>query len=371
MGEVRLLETRLPGRIAHCHARARALTHPSLSPRPLPPPRRLDKRRFFINGAGIFTGLTSALFPLTVIKTRMMAMDGAHTGLRGAVLTAREVVHHDGLRGLYKGFGTVLCGLIPARMLYLAALESTKFGVSEMLSRNPRLTDTFVASSASFVAGGVASMAGQLVVVPIDVVSQRLMIMGGGAPAVKGVPQAAPHPRVNGLDLARQIIRREGFFGLYRGFGASVATFVPSSAIWWASYGGWQSFLWRHLESFGVVGAADGAPRPSAHVVGVQLVAGVLTGCTSAAITNPLDVVKTRIQTQRREAGELPKPTWRGTAASLLRAEGPSGFLRGVAPRMVSTSIWGTAMVTTYEFLKRLCVLPDPEVDALLRNEVK
>ncbi len=32
--------------------------------------------------------------------------------------------------------------------------------------------------------------------------------------------------------------RTEGVLGLYRGFNASVMMFVPSSAIWWGSYGG-------------------------------------------------------------------------------------------------------------------------------------
>ena len=41
------------------------------------------------------------------------------------------------------------------------------------------------------------------------------------------------------------------------------------------------------------------------------------------------------------------------TAAELYREHGASGFFRGVRPRMTSVSIWGTTMVTTYEFLKR------------------
>ena len=42
--------------------------------------------------------------------------------------------------------------------------------------------------------------------------------------------------------------RTEGLVGLYRGFGASVATFVPSSGIWWGSYGAYQKFLWQQLD---------------------------------------------------------------------------------------------------------------------------
>lgn len=332
----------------------------------------MDKKKFFINGAGIFTGLTAALFPLTVIKTRMMALEGAPSGIRGVVYTVRDVVHHDGVRGLYKGFGTVLCGLIPARMLYLATLEATKSGMHTILHRRGKdsdggetryFSDAFAASLASFFAGGTASLAGQLVIVPIDVVSQRLMIMGGGSDprrSLSSTSAAKTMPRVNGLQLARQIVSEEGVLGLYRGFGASVVTFVPSSAIWWASYGAWQTILWNQADRLSA--APQGVERSSTNILGVQVVSGILTGCTSAVLTNPLDVVKTRLQTAKTNPADGARPTWRSIASNLFKTDGLSGFFRGVVPRMISTSIWGTAMVTTYEFLKRMCALEEEEV---------
>ena len=349
--------------------------------------RRLDKKKFFFHGAGIFSSITAALFPLTVIKTRMMALDTANaTGLGGAYTTTRTLVQTDGFRGLYRGFGTVICGAIPARMMYLAALEMSKSGVSSTLRQFTHLPDTVIASSASFAAGAVASLAGQVVLVPIDVISQRQMIMGSSsssgssgstatAAATPNTATASVVRRVGGITLAQKIIQEDGVRGLYRGFGASVATFVPSSAIWWASYGGWQSVLWHQLDKFQSKtqkmnrDGDDGVERSSGEILRVQIVAGVLTGCTSAALTTPLDVIKTRLQTRGagdatssiEKKGSLPlKPTWRGTASELIKTHGIGGLYRGLGPRMLSTSIWGTTMVTTYEFLKRLCMLPPP-----------
>jgi hypothetical protein len=53
-------------------------------------------------------------------------------------------------------------------------------------------------------------------------------------------------------------------------------------------------------------------------------------------------------------------PSWRAVAGALLAEEGLAGMWRGVAPRMVSSACWGTAMVSGYEFLKRICALPPP-----------
>lgn len=48
-----------------------------------------------------------------------------------------------------------------------------------------------------------------------------------------------------GLDVVRKVLRTDGIKGLYRGFGLSVITYSPSSAVWWASYGSSQRFIWR------------------------------------------------------------------------------------------------------------------------------
>ena len=139
--------------------------------------------------------------------------------------------------------------------LYLSALEVSKSTSNSMLHRY-NLSDTAAVGVASFVGGAMASLSSQLVVVPIDVVAQRLMLLGSAPPpgtaaaraaakaAAAGAaagggadpqrPQRPPAaPRMTGLQLARQIVAAEGVRGLYRGFGASLAMFVPNSAIWW------------------------------------------------------------------------------------------------------------------------------------------
>lgn len=50
-------------------------------------------------------------------------------------------------------------------------------------------------------------------------------------------------------------------------------------------------------------------------------------------------------------------------AKSILAREGLAGFWRGAVPRVMNVALWGTCMVTTYEILKRLCLI-DEEKEA-------
>lgn len=126
---------------------------------------------------------------------------------------------------------------IPVQV-YLSTLEMSKSVTNSLLHRFD-LGDTAAVGAASFVGGAMASLSSQLIVVPIDVVAQRLMIMGGGPPPggdpsarAAAAAEAAARHHTSGLALARSIVAAEGVRGLYRGFGASLAMFVPNSAIW-------------------------------------------------------------------------------------------------------------------------------------------
>lgn len=100
--------------------------------------------------------------------------------------------------------------------------------------------------------------------------------------------------RIGALQMVRLILKEEGLGGLYRGFGPSVATFVPSSAIWWGSYGTYQKLIWNLRQQQLGSGVAD-AQMPlhsTSEVVAVQTMSSVLAGFTSGLVTTPVDLVK-------------------------------------------------------------------------------
>ncbi|XP_039003064.1 solute carrier family 25 member 44-like [Hibiscus syriacus] len=179
--------------------------------------------KFYLVGAGIFTGVTVALHPVSVVKTRLQVAS-KDTVDRNAFSVIRGILKTDGVPGLYRGFGTVITGAIPARVIFLTALETTKVAASRMVEPF-KFSEPTQAAIVNGIAGMTASLFAQGVFVPIDVICQKLMVRGYSG-------------------HAKYIIKFDGIRGLYRGFGLSVMTYSPSSSVWWASYGSSQRFIW-------------------------------------------------------------------------------------------------------------------------------
>nr|GEY77262.1 solute carrier family 25 member 44-like [Tanacetum cinerariifolium] len=85
----------------------------------------LDKSKFFFLGAALFSGVSGTLYPTVVLKTRQQVVVKDTPCFKMAV----SILRHDGFKGFYRGFGTSLMGTIPARALYMGALEMTKSSV--------------------------------------------------------------------------------------------------------------------------------------------------------------------------------------------------------------------------------------------------
>ncbi|KAI3867418.1 hypothetical protein MKW98_017527 [Papaver atlanticum] len=298
---------------------------------------KLDKRKFYVVGAGLFTGVTVALYPVSVVKTRLQVATKDSVE-KSAFSVVRGLLKSEGVPGLYRGFGTVITGAIPARVIFMTSLETTKAAAFKMIEPF-KFSEPTQAAIANGLAGMTSSLFSQAVFVPIDVVSQKLMVQGYSGHAKYS----------GGLDVARKLVKADGIRGLYRGFGLSVMTYSPSSAVWWASYGSSQRVIWRSL-GYGTDQNKALVPDPWT-VVLVQASGGIVAGSVASCITTPLDTIKTRLQVLGHEKRETAGQVVR----KLIAEDGWKGFYRGLGPRFVSMSAWGTSMILAYEYLKRLC----------------
>ncbi|XP_009601906.1 uncharacterized protein [Nicotiana tomentosiformis] len=313
----------------------------------------LDKSKFFFLGAALFSGVSVTLYPIVVLKTRQQVMSKQIPCLNMAVSMLRS----EGYRGFYRGFGTSLTGTIPARALYMGALEMTKSNVGTVTNKLG-LAEASSSAIANAAAGLSAALAAQLVWTPVDVVSQRLMVQGSGNSSC-GVVGLKYYN--GGIDACRKIICSDGLRGLYRGFGISILTYAPSNAVWWGSYSIAHRVIWSSIGGYFCKKDDECGYTPNGKaMVAVQGLSAALASGISALVTMPLDTVKTRLQVLDDQewccssSNSRRRPTILQTVRNLVKEGGLGASYRGLGPRWTSMSMSAITMITTYEFLKRL-----------------
>lgn len=299
---------------------------------------RLDKTRFHIIGAILFTAQSGFFHPIAVVKTRMQVAEASFAHMHG-LSVFRNILRYDGIPGIFRGFGTSAVGSLPGRVLTLTSLEVSK----EIMLKYSEALDMPEATRIAM-ANGMAGMLSNLVscvyFVPLDVICQRLMVQG--LPGMRSF---------NGpFDAVCKVLRAEGFRGLYRGFGLTAVTQSPAAALWWGAYGSAQHFIWRSL------GYGNDVEKKPSHLemVTVQATAGTLAGACASVITTPIDTIKTRLQVMDNHG--VGRPSVIKTTKALLQEDGWRGFYRGFGPRFLNMSLWGTSMIVIYELIKRSSV---------------
>ncbi|KAF7317970.1 Mitochondrial carrier protein [Mycena kentingensis (nom. inval.)] len=204
-----------------------------------------------------------------------------------------------------------------------------------------------------FVAGGLGGMCGAIVTSPFDVVKTRLQsslfrekqlsLAGAGA-------AYAPRPNVlyNFVEtghIIRDIYREESPRALFKGLGPTLVGVVPARSINFFVYGNGKQIIANHFN--------NGHENSWVHL-GAAATAGVATGTA----TNPIWVVKTRLQlesgTSKALGGSL------ATIRSILREEGFRGFYKGLSASYLGVAE-GTIQWVLYERLKRMTAGTDLE----------
>jgi solute carrier family 25 protein 33/36 len=189
--------------------------------------------------------MTAAAFtaPLDVLKTRLQSdfyQAQVRTSRAAHVATLnplRASAHHlsetmqilasvyrlEGPRALFKGLGPNLVGVVPARSIHFYTYGNGKRLVAEHLNNGRE------AAWVHLTAGTMAGVATSTATNPIWVVKTRLQLDKNVAEQSAGV---AKRRYRNSWDCIRQIVREQGFKGLYKGMSASYLGVIESTMQW-------------------------------------------------------------------------------------------------------------------------------------------
>ncbi|KAL1312707.1 hypothetical protein HN51_039298 [Arachis hypogaea] len=199
-------------------------------------------------------------------------------------------------------------------------------------------------------AGAAAGVIAATFVCPLDVIKTRFQ--------VHGVAQLH-NGRVKGSIIVgslEQIFHKEGLRGMYRGLSPTVLALLPNWAVYFTMYEQLKSLL---------------QPEDCHNLsVGANMMAASGAGAATTMFTNPLWVVKTRLQTQGMRSGVVP---YRSTLSALRRIaheEGIRGLYSGLVPALAGIS-HVAIQFPTYEKIKcYLATQGDTSMDKLGARDV-
>jgi len=258
--------------------------------------------------AGSMSGTCSTLLfqPLDVLKTRLQLGRVVSQGsLSGEV---RAVVGGQGVAGLWAGLIPSLYRTVPGVGLYFASMHWMR---NTVCKGKPTAVQ-------SLIIGGAARTFAGSVMIPFTVVKTRVE---SGAFQYRSVTTAIS-----------SILGKEGVRGLTSGLAPTLARDVPFSGLYLAFY--------EMLKARTPACVSSSSPE-SAHML-----AGLTAGLLASIVTQPADVVKTRMQLESGR-GILQ------TTASLYREAGLRGFTAGLAPRMMRRTVMAALAWTVYEKMTR------------------
>lgn len=176
-----------------------------------------------------------------------------------------------------------------------------------------------------------------MIITPTDVVKQRLQL-----------------GRYHGtLDCVMSVWRHEGLRAFYRSLPTTLISECPFHGVLVASNESLKMVL--GLDTRG--GACDALPSAN---IGLHFFSTGISGMMAAVITQPLDVVKTRLQTQdvcgTADVAEVSVrySGLKSTVLLILREEGVQGLWRGTLPRLLFAAPSAAMCWGTYEVIKAL-----------------
>ncbi|XP_063727787.1 solute carrier family 25 member 44-like [Symsagittifera roscoffensis] len=283
----------------------------------------MNMRNFAMLSLGNSFIIRTLIYPTTLIKTRLQVEKSGAGYLNGRD-AFRKILKSEGVSGLYRGFSVYMASAFSG-CCYILTYEYSKHWVRSAGGGR---------TAQNITAGALASLVGQTISVPVDILSQHMMMTARRDMRVHSIGDVNIPKGTSLFFVARTVYSKYGLCGVYRGYFSSMFLYASNSALWWQFYSIYNDAICSRKPEW----------MPT---ILCNCITGPLAGLTSSYLTNPLDVIRARMQVEGQ-------PSAFATMKSLIESEGLiHGMHKGVGARMFNAVITSLIITLTYEVTKR------------------
>lgn len=263
-----------------------------------------------ISGAVAGTSTDIVFFPIDTIKTRLQAKEG--------------FFKNGGYHNIYKGVGSAIIASAPGASLFFITYDSMKEYSKSWIQQFDRMQhhEQFSETLSHMLSSSLGEVAACTVRVPAEVIKQRTQT---------GLTSSS----YNTLLMLLKNKNGEGVLrNLYRGYNTTIMREIPFTCIQFPLYEFFKKKWALYQSKSNILKPWQGA------------ICGSIAGGIAAALTTPLDFIKTRLMLSDKSipAFQLIKTIW--------VEEGPLIFFSGIGPRTVWISAGGAIFLGMYETVK-------------------
>ncbi|BEI83229.1 hypothetical protein CcaverHIS002_0310970 [Cutaneotrichosporon cavernicola] len=290
--------------------------------------------------AGSAGGITQVLVgqPFDIVKVRVQtAAPGTY---KSPLDCAAKLLKNEGPLGFYKGTLTPLLGI--------GACVSIQFGALEWAKRffGRRNGGKELSLAELYASGAIAGAANTIVAGPVEHIRIRLQTQPDNPRLYKGP-----------LDCARKLYAQNGIAGVFKGQVATVCRDGIGYGFYFLAY---EALVQRHIRK-------NGGTREDISPL-MSLGYGAIAGYALWASIYPLDVVKSKLQTDSLDPKKRVYSGMVDCFRKTWRAQGWRGFTGGLEPTLIRSPFANGATFVAFELAMRLMggdkhehmVMPDP-----------
>ncbi|XP_026759621.1 probable mitochondrial glutathione transporter SLC25A40 [Galleria mellonella] len=241
-----------------------------------------------------------------------------------------KIAKIEGVPALWSGLSPTLILALPCTVIYFVSYEQLRYKMKTVY--NSYSGDTTQPLWIPLIAGATARTTAVTIVSPLELIRTKMQ------------SKRLSYSEIS--SALHQVIKYEGFKGLFRGLGSTLLRDVPFSGIYWTTFETTKRTFSR--------------PDSEKNSFVFNFFCGSVAGSIAALVTLPFDVIKTHQQIELGEKeiytdGKVQQraSNMKNIARNIYRIHGFRGLFTGLLPRICKVAPACAIMIATFEYGKQ------------------